>query len=90
MLGLEEIMVNLQAIFQVQYPDKWLDYVRESVEDEVHARKMADRIAKETGKAVRFRIENWSIDRAPIIYVGAWDKDQLSPAQQTSGVFKTI
>lgn len=84
-------MKNFQAIYQINDAGDWLDYVRLHVQRPDDAISNAKILQKETGKPVRARVEDWSDkSRDPDVYYGDWDKSRLSPAAQSTGVFKPI
>lgn len=80
---------NYQAIFQFKHCGMWMDYARERVIDVAHARRAMMTASADTGHPFRVSVEDWSETgtREPTVYVGDWDKAELSPAAQETGVF---
>lgn len=86
-------MKNYQAIYQIQNATGigWLDYVRDSVpsaDDAIPTIRMLERM---NGRRFRASVEDWGdFPRDPTVYIGDWDKSQLSPAAQETGIFKPV
>jgi hypothetical protein len=84
-------MKNYQAIYQILSDEKWLDYARDSVDVPDDAIPTVRMLARSTGKRARVSVEDWGdFPRDATIYYGEWDKSQLSPAAQETGVFKPV
>lgn len=86
-------MKRYEAIFQSKFEDgKWLDYVRHTVPHPDDAMADIRLIARHTGRPCRAWVEDWSDEHPhePNVYYGDWDKSQLSPAAQQTGVFKPV
>jgi hypothetical protein len=84
-------MKNFQAIYQINHDGVWMDYVRLGVRQPDDCISHARLLERENGKPFRVRVEDWSDRNAhPDVYYGDWDKAMLSPAAQSTGVFKPL
>lgn len=84
-------MKNYQAIYQINHDGTWMDYYRQGIPHPDDAMTDIRLLERKEGKRFRARVEDWSDRNAgPDIYYGDWDKSQLSPAAQSTGVFKDV
>lgn len=86
-------MKRFEAIFQIKNEDGvWRDWGRQTVSTPDDAMADIRLLERKEGRRFRAHVEDWS-DKGPHdpnIYYGDWDKSQLSPAAQSTGIFKPV